>query len=69
MKPGSVTSFPHAVKLNQLNPDEIVVSSWIIFKSRKHRDSVSAKVMESPLFAGMDAKSMFWDGFKRLMEL
>ena len=73
VKPGKVTSFPQAVKLK---PDEVVVFSWIVFKSRKHRDSVNAKVMKSPLFAGMDAKSMpfdgqrmFWGGFKSIVEL
>ncbi|MEO8102718.1 MAG: DUF1428 domain-containing protein [Betaproteobacteria bacterium] len=73
VKPGKVTSFPQAVKLK---PDEIVIYSWIVFKSRKHRDSVNAKVMKDPLFAGMDAKSMpfdgkrmFWGGFKAMVEL
>ncbi|MEO5669778.1 MAG: DUF1428 domain-containing protein, partial [Ramlibacter sp.] len=45
VKPGKVTSFPLAVKLK---PTETVVFSWIIYKSRKHRDSVNAKVMKDP---------------------
>ena len=73
VKPGKLTSFPQAVKLKA---DEVVVFSWIVFKSRKHRDSVNAKVMKDPMFAGMDMKNMpfdgkrmFWGGFKSMVEL
>jgi uncharacterized protein YbaA (DUF1428 family) len=71
VKPGKVTSFPQAVKLKA---DETVVFSWIVYKSRKHRDSVNAKVMKDPRLAGMNAKTMpfdgkrmFWGGFKSLV--
>ena len=73
VKPGKVTSFPQSVKLK---PTEIVVFSWIVYKSRKHRDSVNALVMKDPRIAGMEAKSMpfdgkrmFWGGFKSFVEL
>jgi len=33
--PGKVTSFPRSVKLK---PSEVVWFSWIVYKSRKHRD-------------------------------
>lgn len=74
VKPGKRTSFPQSVKLK---PDEVVVFSWIVFKSRKHRDSVNAKVMSDPRLASLmdpkphpfDAKRMFWGGFKTLVEL
>ena len=74
VKPGKLTSFPQSVKLK---PDEIVVFSWIVYKSRKHRDSVNAKVMSDPRMADMmdpkllpfDGKRMFWGGFKTLVEL
>lgn len=74
VKPGKVTSFPQAVKLKA---DETVVFSWIVYKSRSHRDSVNAKVMKDPRLASMmdpkampfDAKRMFWGGFKTLLEL
>ena len=72
VKPGKRTSFPQSVKLKA---DEIVVFSWIVFKSRRHRDSVNAKVMKDLPIAGMDPKSMpfdgkrmFWGGFKSLVE-
>lgn len=73
VKPGKVTSFPQAVKLKA---DEIVVFSWITYKSRKHRDSVNAKVMSDPRLANMspatmpfDGMRMMWGGFKPLVQL
>jgi uncharacterized protein YbaA (DUF1428 family) len=60
VKVGKVTSFPQSVKLK---PGETVVFSWIVFKSRAHRDRVNAKVMKDPrVAAGMDPKSMPFDG-------
>jgi uncharacterized protein YbaA (DUF1428 family) len=74
VKPGKSTSFPQAVKLKA---DETVVFSWIVYKSRSHRDSVNAKVMKDPRLAPMmdpkampfDGKRMFWGGFKTMLEL
>jgi uncharacterized protein YbaA (DUF1428 family) len=39
-------------------PGETVVFSWIVFRSRAHRDRVNAKVMKDPRIAGQDQKSM-----------
>lgn len=73
VKPGKLTSFPQAVKLKA---DETVVFSWIVYKSRKHRDKVNAKVMADPRMANMnpkdmpfDAKRMFWGGFNEIVAL
>ena len=74
VKPGKLTSFPQSVKLK---PTEIVVFSWIVYKSRAHRDRVNAKVMKDPRLADMmnpkalpfDAKRMFWGGFNVLIDL
>jgi uncharacterized protein YbaA (DUF1428 family) len=74
VKPGKRTSFPQSVKLK---PGEIVIFSYIVYKSRAQRDRVNAKVMKDPRIAGMgdiknlpfDAKRMFWGGFKTLVEL
>src|SRR3569623_2914902 len=52
VKPGKLTSFPQSVKLK---PQETEVLSWIVYKSRKHRDRVNAKVMKAPRLAGMIA--------------
>jgi uncharacterized protein YbaA (DUF1428 family) len=73
VKPGKTTSFPQAVKLK---PGEVVVFSWIVYTSRRHRDAVNAKVMKDPRLAPMmdpkampfDAKRMFWGGFKSIVE-
>jgi uncharacterized protein YbaA (DUF1428 family) len=74
VKPGKATSFPQSVKLKA---GEVVVFSWIVYKSRAHRDSVNAKVMKDPRLASMmdpktmpfDGKRMFWGGFKTMVEL
>jgi uncharacterized protein YbaA (DUF1428 family) len=73
VKPGKWTSFPQAVKLKK---SEMVVFSWIVFKSRKQRDKINAKVMKDPRLKDMkikdlpfDARRMFWGGFKQLVAL
>jgi uncharacterized protein YbaA (DUF1428 family) len=64
VKVGKLTSFPRSVKLK---PGETVVFSYIVYKSRAHRDRVNAKVMKDPRLADMmDPKSMPFDG-KRLI--
>lgn len=72
VKKGKHTSFPQSVKLKA---GEVVVFSWILYKSRKHRDKVLAKVMKDPRLK-MDSKSMpfdgkrmFYGGFKILVDL
>jgi len=72
--PGKLTSFPQSVKLK---PGEVVWFSWIVYKSRKHRDQVNAKVMKDPrLAATMDPKAMPFDsnrmiygGFRTMVDL
>lgn len=74
VKPGKVTSFPQSVKLK---PGETVVFAWVLYKSRRHRDQVNAKVMKDPRLKPMmepkampfDARRMFWGGFKAFLEL
>jgi len=74
VKPGKHTSFPQSVKLKA---GETVVFSYIVYKSRAHRDRVNAKAMKDPRLKPMmdpkampfDGKRMFWGGFKGLVEL
>jgi uncharacterized protein YbaA (DUF1428 family) len=72
VKPGELTSFPQAVKLE---PDETVVFSWIVFASREERDRINDKVMKDPRIktdpASMpfDTKRMFWGGFEVLVSV
>jgi uncharacterized protein YbaA (DUF1428 family) len=69
VKPGKYTSFPQSVKLKA---NEVVWFSWIVYKSRAHRDRVNAKVMKDPRLASMmnpkalpfDGKRMIFGGFK-----
>lgn len=69
VKPGKWTSFPQSVKLKK---GEVVWFSWIMYRSRRDRDRINAKVMKDPRLASMmdpknmpfDGKRMFWGGFK-----
>ena len=69
VKPGKWTSFPQSVKLKK---NETVIFSYIVYKSRAHRDSVMKKVMSDKRLANMmdpkkmpfDGKRMIWGGFK-----
>jgi len=74
VKPGKHTSFPQSVKLK---PGEAVWFSYIVYKSRRHRDSVLKKVMRDPRLAKMmdpkampfDGRRMFWGGFKVMVRV
>jgi uncharacterized protein YbaA (DUF1428 family) len=73
VKGGKVTSFPRSVKLKS---GETVLFSWIVFKSRAHRDQVNAKVIADPRLAEMmdekspfDAQRMIYGGFKSFVRL
>ena len=65
--------FPRRLKARRA---ETVVFSWIVFKSRAHRDRVNARVMKDPRFAKMNSKLMPFDanrmlhgGFKILVDV
>src|SRR5688572_19575526 len=71
VKKGKHTSFPQSVKLKS---GEVVFFSWIVYKSRKHRDSVLKKVMKDPRIKNMgpelmpfDGKRMIYGGFKPIV--
>jgi len=58
----------------KLKPGETVVFSWIVFKSRAHRDRVNAKVMKEMEKMSMkempfDMKRMVYGGFKVLVDI
>ena len=71
---GKRTSFPRGVKLKK---GEEVWFSWIVYRSRKDRDRVNAKVMKDPRLASMmnpkampfDGKRMVFGGFKMVVDL
>jgi uncharacterized protein YbaA (DUF1428 family) len=74
VKWGKRTSFPRSVKLKGT---EAVWFSWIVYKSRKHRDQVIARVMKDKRLAAMmdlkavpfDARRMIYGGFKIVVDL
>jgi uncharacterized protein YbaA (DUF1428 family) len=62
-------AFPKGIRTR---PGETVVFSWIVYKSKAHRDSVNKKIMKDPRIAEMcdpkdapfDSKRMLYGGFK-----
>ncbi|SRR5689334_22363289 len=73
VKVGKHTSFPRSVKLKS---GETVVLSFIVYRSRAHRDKVNAKVFKDPRFGTMmenpkdmpfDGKRMIFGGFKTVV--
>ncbi len=73
VKPGKVTSFPQSVKLKK---GEVVVFSYIVYRSRGQRDRIMKKIMVEPRFKRFmdpknmpfDGKRMFWGGFKTMVK-
>lgn len=73
LKPQIGMPFP---RLTKLKPGETVVFSWILYKSRAHRDRVNARVMKDPRMAAamgsapmpFDLKRMTYGGFTVLVE-
>ncbi|MBK8268525.1 MAG: DUF1428 domain-containing protein [Planctomycetes bacterium] len=65
--------FPKTIKTK---PGETVVFSWIVYKSKAHRDKVNKQIMKDPRIAAMcdpknmpfDCKRMAYGGFKTLVE-
>ena len=61
-------------KMMRLKPGETVVFSYIVFKSKAHRDSINKKVMKgmadmcSPKDVPFDVKRMVYGGFKTIVE-
>jgi uncharacterized protein YbaA (DUF1428 family) len=74
LKVKGMVSFTRVIRLK---PGETVVFSWILYKSRAHRDRVNAKVMKDPRLAKMmdpksmpfDAKRMVYGGFRVVVDL
>jgi uncharacterized protein YbaA (DUF1428 family) len=77
VKPGKRTSFPRSVKLKR---GEVVVFSFIVYRSRGQRDRINRKVMKlfmadpkwkkymDPKNMPFDGKRMFWGGFRPIVE-
>jgi uncharacterized protein YbaA (DUF1428 family) len=66
---GQLTSFPRAV---QAGDDEVVIFSWIVYKSRADRDAIMEKVMADPRLKGdmpFDGKRMIFGGFDMVIQM
>jgi uncharacterized protein YbaA (DUF1428 family) len=66
---GKLTSFPRAVLATD---DEVVVFSWIVYRSRAERDAISDKVMADPRLQGempFDGRRMIFGGFEAWLEM
>jgi uncharacterized protein YbaA (DUF1428 family) len=63
-------------RLAKIKAGETVVFSYIVYKSKAHRNQVNAKVMKDPRITGMcdpktmpfDVKRMAYGGFKTIVE-
>jgi uncharacterized protein YbaA (DUF1428 family) len=62
-------------KLCKAKRNETVILSWIVYKSKAHRNSVNKKVMDDPRIADFDpeimpfdSKKMIYGGFKVLVD-
>jgi len=72
LKPGWGVTYPKMIKAK---PGETIVFSYVVFKSRAHRDKVNAKVMKDKRLQEMmdassmpfDCKRMAYGGFKVLV--
>ncbi|MET3794155.1 DUF1428 domain-containing protein [Aquamicrobium terrae] len=68
---GELTSFPRAVQAK----DELVIFSWVVYKSRQDRDEILAKVMADPRLKGdmenmpFDGKRMIYGGFESFLDV
>ncbi len=65
-------------KVSGAKANEIVIFAYVLFKSKKHRDAVNAKVMKDPRIQEMcdshtkmpfDVKRMAYGGFKTIVNL
>ncbi len=75
MSEWSTLKFPPMVKIKK---GETVIFSFIVYRSRKHRDQVNAKVMKDPMMNDpamkdkpmpFDMKRLAFGGFKALVDL
>lgn len=74
LSPKGVRPFGKNLKLK---PGETAIFSWIVYRSRAHRDRVNARVMKDPRIAGMmdqknmpfDMKRMMYGGFRVIVDL
>ena len=57
VQPGKLTSFPQAV---QLQGDEVVAVSWVVYASKEDRDRIAAAVREDPQLKDDEVIALAW---------
>lgn len=63
-------------KAARAKPNETIIFAFVVYKSRKHRDAVNARVMKDPRITAMcdpkkmpfDVKRMAYGGFKVIVD-
>lgn len=73
LKVKALLPFP---RLAKIKAGETIVFSWIVYKSRAHRNRVNARVMKDPRMNGLcdpksipfDVKRMAYGGFKVVVD-
>lgn len=73
MKPKCGLPFP---KMARAKPSETIIFAWVIYKNRKDRDQVNAKVFNDPRLPAMmensgmefDMSRMAYGGFKPIVQ-
>jgi len=66
---GDLTSFPRAV---QARDDEVVIFSWVVYRSRADRDAIMEKVMADPRLKQdmpFDGKRLIFGGFEMWLQM
>ncbi|UOF00650.1 DUF1428 domain-containing protein [Bdellovibrio reynosensis] len=68
---GDVLPFP---KMTKAKPSDYVCFSWVVYKSKAHRNAVVKKVMTDPRLHAytempFDMKKMSYGGFKTIVDL
>lgn len=70
--PAGHIGFPFP-KLLKLKSGETAMFGWAVFRNRKHRDQVNARVIRDPRLANIetayDPKKMSYGGFRVLVEM
>ncbi len=77
IRPKMMGMTPMFPKMTNLKRGEVIIFSFVVFKSRKHRDQVNAKVMNDPAMSPehweskpmpFDMKRMAYGGFEVLVD-
>jgi alkaline phosphatase len=66
LKVKGITSFE---RLTRVKKGETVLFSWILYRTKTHRNIVNAKVMMDPAKSPIDTRRMAYGGYRSIVEL